>query len=85
MKFEFIEAEKAQFPIAFMCDRLEVSKSGFYAWRKRPPSPRKLEDAQLTKAVREAHADSRGRYGSPRVHRELVANGTRVGKCCRAP
>lgn len=80
MKFEFIEAEKAQFPIAFMCDRLGVSKSGFYAWRQRPPSARKLEDARLATEVRAAYAGSKGRYGSPRVHRELVANGRRVGK-----
>jgi transposase InsO family protein len=80
VKFEFIEAEKAQFPIAFMCARLGVSKSGFYAWRKRPPSARKLEDARLASEVRAAHAGSKGRYGSPRVHRELVANGRRIGK-----
>jgi transposase InsO family protein len=80
VKFEFIEAEKASYPIAFMCVRLEVSTSGFYAWRKRPPSARVLEDTQLGAEIRASHADSKGRYGSPRVHRDLNAAGTRVGK-----
>jgi transposase InsO family protein len=80
VKFEFIEAEKASFPVAFMCVRLEVSSSGFYAWRKRPPSSRALEDDRLLQEIRAAHAESHGRYGSPRVHRELAAKGINVNK-----
>jgi transposase InsO family protein len=80
MKFEFIEAEKANFPIAFMCFHLDVTTSGFYAWRKRPPSARWLADMALLKEIRTVHAESRGRYGSPRVHRELVAKGIQVSK-----
>jgi putative transposase len=80
MKFEFIEAEKASWPIAFMCARLGVSKSGFYAWRGRPPSARSLEDERLLEQIRAVHAESRGRYGSPRVHRELTAKGIQVNK-----
>jgi transposase InsO family protein len=80
VKFEFIEAEKASFPVAFMCVRLEVSSSGFYAWRKRPPSSRALEDDRLLQEIRAAHAESHGRYGSPRVHRELAAKGIHVNK-----
>jgi putative transposase len=80
VKFEFIEAEKASFPIAFMCTRLEVTTSGFYAWRKRPPSARALADGALLKEVRAIHAASGGRYGSPRVHRELAAKGLSASK-----
>jgi putative transposase len=80
VKFEFIEAERASFPVAFMCVRLEVSSSGFYAWRKRPPSSRALEDDRLLQEIRAAHAESHGRYGSPRVHRELAAKGIHVNK-----
>jgi transposase InsO family protein len=80
MKFEFILAEKATWPIAFMCARLEVSKSGFYAWCGRPPSSRSLADRQLLGRIRAVHAESKGRYGSPRVHRELSAKGIHVSK-----
>jgi transposase InsO family protein len=80
VKFEFIEAEKATFPIAFMCKHLSVSPSGFYAWRQRPPSAHELEDDELLAKIRAIHAESQGRYGSPRVHRELLAKGIHVSK-----
>jgi putative transposase len=63
-----------------MCVRLEVSSSGFYAWRKRPPSSRALEDGRLLAEIRTVHAESHGRYGSPRVHRELAAKGVHANK-----
>jgi putative transposase len=69
--FAFIEAEKADFPISFMCQRLKVSTSGFYAWRSRPPSDRAVADAVLTAHITAIHERSRGTYGSPRVHAEL--------------
>ena len=80
MKFAFIAAEKAQHPVAVLCSVLGVSSSGFYAWRKRPPSQRAKRDARLAVEVRLAHKRGRGTYGSPRVHRELKAHGHRVGK-----
>ena len=80
MKFAFVAAEKAQYPIAVLCSVLGVSSSGFYAWRKRMPSKRSKADAQLAVQVRLAHKRGRGTYGSPRVHRELKAHGHRVGK-----
>lgn len=79
MKFAFILAEKA-FPITILCSVLEVSRSGFHAWRKRPPPRRARSDAQLTTHVASIHERSRKTYGSPRVHAELKAKGVRVGK-----
>ena len=63
-----------------MCRILEVSTSGYYAWRKRPPSKRDQKDAMLTEKIRQIHDRSRGTYGSPRVHAALQDEGIRVGK-----
>jgi putative transposase len=54
------------------CRVLGVSESGYYAWRKRPPSARAVRDAWLTNRLRAVHATSRGTYGARRVHAELV-------------
>jgi putative transposase len=54
------------------CRVLNVSKSGYYDWLGRPASPRELRNKELTKMARAIHAESRGSYGSPRVHAELV-------------
>lgn len=83
MTFAFIEAEKAYFPIRFMCDRLGVSTSGFYEWRHAQANPcrRRREDAELTDRIREIHTMSRRSYGSPRVHDELVlGEGRRISR-----
>ena len=73
MKFSFIDAEKAHYPITMLCRVLKVSRAGFYAWFGRPPSPRAVEDARLTVLVREAHERGRRNYGSPRIHKDLIA------------
>ena len=80
MKFAFIEAKEVAFPIHAMCRVLGVSSSGFYAWRKRPASPRATADAQLAVDIVAAYKRGRRAYGSPRVHRELRARGVRVGR-----
>ena len=80
MKFAFIAAEKAFFPVSVLCDVLGVSRSGFYAWNTRPAPRREASDAQLAAEIVTAHRRSRGTYGSPRVHAELRARGLRVGK-----
>ncbi len=54
-----------------------MSRSGFYAWRCRPPSARALGDAELTRSIRRIHESSRGTYGRPRVHAELRYEGVR--------
>lgn len=80
MKYEFIEAEKAIFPIGFMCAHLGVSTSGFYARRKRPPSKHTTDDARLLPAIRTAHTKGRGGYGSVRVHEALLKEGWKVSR-----
>jgi putative transposase len=63
-----------------MCGLYGVSPSGFYAWRRRPESRRAVEDERLLEGIREAHAQSRETYGSPRVHEALQRGGELVGR-----
>lgn len=71
---------QATYPIATMCRLLEVSTSGYYAWRRRGPSTRAQEDARLSRQIESIHTRSRGTYGVPRVHAELTEAETRVGR-----
>ncbi len=80
MRFALIEAEKAHYPVDVLCEVLEVSRSGYYAWRRRPAPARANEDEKLGVEIVAAHRRSRGTYGSPRVHADLRAKGLRVGK-----
>lgn len=80
MRFAFIQAEKANYPVALMCRLLEVSTSGFWAWCRRPESPRAREDRRLLGMIRASHAVSRQTYGSRRVHQDLQASGETVGR-----
>lgn len=80
MKFAFIAAQQVAFSIKALCRTLGVTRSGFYAWRKRPAPPSRRADAQLAVKVSAAHRRNRGVYGSPRIHRELRAQGVRVGR-----
>ena len=78
--FQLVDVEKAHYPVQVLCDVLEVSSSGFYAWKKRAPSTRSKSDAQLAVDIAATHKKSKRRYGSPRVHRALRAKGVRVGE-----
>ncbi len=69
--YEFIEAKKAEYSVSLIARVLGVSRSGYYAWRGKAPSGRRVADAQLTEKIREVHTRSRGTYGYPRVHAEL--------------
>jgi transposase InsO family protein len=80
MKFAFIAAEKARFPLTLLCTTLDVSRAGFYAWCGRPIAPRRRAEQHFAVHVAAAHRASRGRYGSPRVYRELRAQGHAVGR-----
>ena len=78
--FRFIDAQKANYPISVLCKSFKVSRSGYYDWKKRPPSRRSREDLALTSKIRQIHERSRETYGSPRVHAELRAIGIRCGR-----
>lgn len=80
MRFSFIEAQKAVFPINLMCKVLEVTRSGYHAWRNRPESARRRRDHQLALKIRAFHKASRGTYGSPRIHGDLKDAGEAVGR-----
>jgi putative transposase len=80
MSFRCIAAEKATYPVRALCRALQVSASGYYAWQARRPSRRADTDVGLRHAIRVVHAESRGRYGSPRVLRGVRAHGYAVGR-----
>ena len=80
MRFCFIHDQRATFPVRVMCKMLDVSASGYYAWRGRPESMRTAANRQLIEEIRRVHGDSRGRYGSPRVHAALRAEGRQIGR-----
>ena len=80
MRYGCIQHHRAEFPVVLMCRVLDVTRSGFYAWRKREPSERARKDQRLRIEVRVIHRQSRGRYGSPRIHRELQSRGERVSR-----
>jgi putative transposase len=80
VRFAFVEVEKAVYPVKLLCQALEVSRTGFYAWQRRPESARAKRDRQLAVLVRAAHERGRRTYGSPRVHRELAAQGVAVSR-----
>ena len=75
-----MQREKATHHIATLCRVLDVSLSGYYAWRDRPPSARVQADEALLEQIGEIHAYSRQTYGAPRIHAELRARGVRCGR-----
>ena len=80
MRFRFVEAEKALYPVRLLCRCLAVSRGGYYAWRRRRVSDRAREDARLAVEIAASHAESRRTYGSPRVLRDLRDQGRRVSR-----
>jgi putative transposase len=75
MSFNFIRDHAGRWPVRLMCRVLEVSASGYYAWRNRPESARAAANRALLADVRRLHAEHHGRYGSPRMHAALRAQG----------
>jgi len=80
VKFRFIATEKAHHALSLLCRCLRVTRSGFYAWQGRPESTRAKRDRQLKVLVHASFAASKGRYGSPRVHRDLLEQQERVSR-----
>ena len=80
-RFRFVEAEAAQFPVSLLCRTVGVTRQGFYAWKRRPPSARELADRRLCERIRQIHAETEGAYGAPRIAFELrLGDGTPVGQ-----
>jgi hypothetical protein len=77
--FAFIDDHEEVWPVRLMCDALEVSTAGYYSWRVPLPSFAEQRRDALVVRMRGVHSDGKGRYGSPRVHAELVARGH---DCC---
>jgi putative transposase len=80
VRFTFIDAEKATHAIAILCRCLEVTRSGFYAWQRRPESAHAHRDRQLRVKIRASHEASRRAYGSPRVWKDLAEEGETVSR-----
>jgi putative transposase len=78
-KYSFIDAEKAHYPVVKMCAWLQVSTSGFYAWRDRPASPTARRRARLSRLVQAIFDASDGTYGHRRIHAALLRQGEDCG------
>lgn len=78
MRYACIAQHRDSYPLTLMCRVLVVSRAGFYAWCRRGPSARAQTDRRLRVQIRAIHAASQRRYGRPRIHHELRAQGTRV-------
>ena len=79
MKHQFIDANRSRHGVAALCLALQVSRSGYYAARSRPPSVHRERQQMLTTQIRAIHVASRDTYGAPRIRSELAAQGLR---CC---
>jgi putative transposase len=80
VKHAFIDAQRSRHAVRKLCKALQVSASGYYAARSRPPSARVVRQSALATRIRAVHMSSRQTYGAPRVHAELTALGV---LCCR--
>ena len=79
-RYRFIDAERVNHTVSLLCRTLTVSRSAFYTWLSGAESQRRLADRKLAVHIRAVHRESRGTYGSPRVHAALRAQGLRVGR-----
>jgi len=78
-RFRFIDDHRDVYDVKRLCRLAEVSRSGFYAWTSRPPSPRAVADAELFVEIERIHVDSRRTYGAPRLHGQLRRRGVHLG------
>jgi putative transposase len=75
-----VNANQADAKVRTMCRVLQISPSGYYAWRDRAPSKRAIDNAVLTERIRAVHAESDATYGMPRVRAELIDQGMKVSR-----
>jgi transposase InsO family protein len=78
VKFAFIKDSLGAFPVTACCVVLEVSRSGYHAWLKRPQSEQALRREELAVRIQQVHEENRQVYGSPRIHQVLMAEGHSV-------
>ena len=80
MRYQFISDHTAQYPVTLLCHTLQVTRSGYYAWRWCPDSRRAQEDRRLLSNIKTIHTASKETYGSPRIHATLRQQGETCGK-----
>jgi len=80
VRYSCIDRRRSQYPVRMMCCLLQVSRSGYYAWRVRPESQRARTDRELLKRIRQIHADSDGVYGAAKITAELNEKGYPCGR-----
>jgi putative transposase len=80
MKYRFVAAERASYPVRLLCKVVGVVASGFYAWLRRVPSRRQADDQRVKEKVEQIFQASRQTYGSPRIHAELQEAGLRISR-----
>jgi transposase InsO family protein len=80
VRYRFIQEHEGRFSTSALCRALRVSRSGYSAWKQRPPSERHRQEQEILIVIRAAHQESRGTYGSPRITRELRARGVACGR-----
>ena len=80
MRYWFILAEKANYPVTILCKVMRVARSGFYAWTRRGKSKRQRQNEELVAVVRKIHAESDATYGTRRIAGALVAMGYDCGR-----
>ncbi len=80
MKYEFMKEHRDRYRLHSMCKVLNVSRSGYYAWKSRRPSNHQRENAEILKNIQEIYKKRRRIYGSPRITNELNDQGVRCGK-----
>ncbi len=80
MRYAFIENHSQEWPVSLQCRLLEVTRSGFYAWRHRETAQRVQREAEVTEQIRRAYVASRQTYGAPRIHQELLAQGRKCNR-----
>jgi len=85
MRFIFIAAKRAEHTVSILCRCLRVTRSGFYAWLRRPESRHAGDDRRLKVLVRASFAESQQRYGSPRIHEDLIEQHEHVEHAQRRP
>src|ERR1700687_5557983 len=79
MKFVFIAKHRSIWPVAWLCNAMGVSRSGFHAWLNRSPSARSLSDETVGQQVKASFLASDRTYGARRVWRDVLADGVECG------